>query len=154
MAGKVQAILNLEIVAWKAQPAPPLGPMLGANGVNIGAFTQEFNSKTQEYMQQFSGADVKIKCTLTVYADRTYALELIWPVTSGVIKWKLGIKKGASEPNKEQIATINRQQLEEIAEIVKPMMNTEKPESIIRSIAGTAKNMGIKIAPGAVKIAA
>lgn len=145
MAGKVQTILNLEIVAGKAQPAPPLWPMLGANGVNIGAFTQEFNAKTQDYVQQFAGADVKIKCILTVYQDRTYGLELIGPVTADVIKWKLGIKKGASEPNKDVVGTITKAQLEEVAEIVGPMLNTKKPESIIKTITGTAKSIGIKI---------
>jgi len=73
---KVQRILNLEVVAGKAQPAPPLWPMLWANWVNIGQFTKEFNEKTQELMQKFGWFDVKVKCKLTVYADRTFSLEL------------------------------------------------------------------------------
>jgi|GEM_PF-165184 len=151
MAKKVQAILNLEVVAGKAQPAPPLGPMLGANGVNIGAFIQEFNSKTQEYMQKFQGSDVKIKCRLTVFNDRTFNMELLGPVTSNLIKRKTGLKKGAGEPNKEELATLTRADLEEIAEIQKDSMNASDIEAIIRIIGGTAKNMGVKIEAGAIK---
>jgi large subunit ribosomal protein L11 len=92
MAGKITNILNLEIPAGKAQPAPPLGPMLGANGVNIGQFIKEFNEKTMDLMKQFNGSDVKIKAKLTVYADRSFDLVLGNPVTSNLILWKLGLK--------------------------------------------------------------
>ena len=100
---KIQKILSLEVPAGKAQPAPPLGPMLGANGVNIGQFIKEFNEKTQDLMKQFSGADVKIKAKLTVFADRTFQLELGTPVTSNLILWKLGEKLGSGEPNKKKL---------------------------------------------------
>jgi large subunit ribosomal protein L11 len=100
---KIQKILNLEVPAGKAQPAPPLGPMLGANGVNIGQFIKEFNEKTQDLMKQFGGADVKIKAKLTVFADRTFELTLGTPVTSNLILWKLGEKLGSGEPNKKKI---------------------------------------------------
>jgi large subunit ribosomal protein L11 len=100
---KVQTILNLEIPAGKAQPAPPLGPMLGANGVNIGQFIKEFNDKTMEYMQKFGGIEVKVKAKLTIYVDRTFLLEIGDPVTSGLIKWKLKVQTGSGEPNKKKI---------------------------------------------------
>ena len=100
---KVQSILHLEIPAGKAQPAPPLGPMLGAHGVNIGQFIKEFNDKTMELMQKFSGVDVKIKATLTIYIDRTFQLEIGDPITSGLIKWKLKQPTGSGEPNKKKI---------------------------------------------------
>lgn len=103
MAGKITNILNLEIPAGKAQPAPPLGPMLGANGVNIGQFIKEFNEKTMELMKQFGGADVKVKCTLTIYADRSFDLKIGSPVTSNLILWKLKQPKGSGEPNKTKI---------------------------------------------------
>ena len=103
MAGKIQNILNLEIPAGKAQPAPPLGPMLGANGVNIGQFIKEFNEKTMDLMKQFNGADVKIKATLTIYADRSFDLKIGSPVTSNLILWKLHQPKGSGEPNKTKI---------------------------------------------------
>jgi large subunit ribosomal protein L11 len=147
---KIQAILNLEIPAGKANPSPPLGPMLGANGVAIGSFTQDFNAQTQPHMQQFAGADVCIKCKLTVFADRTYDLKLLGPKTGDLIKWKLGLKSGSGEPNKKKVGKITRTQLEELAEIQKDAMNTTDLEAIIKIIAGTAKNMGLEIEAGAV----
>jgi large subunit ribosomal protein L11 len=103
MAGKITNILNLEVVAGKAQPAPPLGPMLGANGVNIGQFIKEFNDKTMDIMKQFNGADVKVKAQLTIFADRSFELKIGSPVTSNLILWKLGLKSGSGEPNKTKI---------------------------------------------------
>jgi len=144
MAGKITNVLNLEIPAGKAQPAPPLGPMLGANGVNIGQFIKEFNDKTMEQMKQFGGADVKIKCKLTIYADRTFDLELGSPVTSNLILWKLGLKSGSGEPNKKKIGKISRKDLEEIAELKKGDMNSNDIDTMVKIIAGTAKNMGIE----------
>ena len=141
MAGKITNILNLEIVAGKAQPAPPLGPMLGANGVNIGQFIKEFNEKTMEVMKQFSGADVKVKCQLTIYADRTFDLSIGSPVTSNLILWKLNLKSGSGEPNKTKIGTLSKKDLEEIALLKKGDMNSDNIESMMKSIAGTAKNM-------------
>jgi large subunit ribosomal protein L11 len=92
---KITRILNLEIPAGKANPSPPLGPMLGANGVAIGSFTKDFNDKTSEYMKQFQGFDVSIKCALTIYADRSYDIELLGPKTGDLIKRKLGLKSGS-----------------------------------------------------------
>jgi len=145
MAGKITNILNLEIPAGKAQPAPPLGPMLGANGVNIGQFIKEFNEKTMDLMKQFNGSDVKIKAKLTVYADRSFDLVLGNPVTSNLILWKLGLKAWSGEPNKNKIGKLTRKDLEEIAALKKGDMNSENIESMIKSISGTAKNMGIEI---------
>ncbi|HRX64223.1 MAG TPA: 50S ribosomal protein L11 [Candidatus Absconditabacterales bacterium] len=145
MAGKVQNVLNLEIVAGKAQPAPPLGPMLGANGVNIGQFTKEFNEKTQEFMQKFGGFDVKIKCKLTIYVDRTFKVEIGYPVTSNLILWKLKEKKGSGVPNKEKLpGKLTKADMEEIYEIKKGDMNAADLEGGMKIIAGTAKNMGIE----------
>jgi 50S ribosomal protein L11 len=150
MAGKITAILNLEVPAGKANPAPPLGPALGAKGVNIGQFTKEFNEKTQEFMQKFGGADVKVRCTLTVYADRTFDIQLKGFVTSNLILRKLKKQKGSGEPNKTKIGTLTRADLEEIAELQKPTMNSDNIDSIIKQIAGTAKNMGVEIEAGAI----
>jgi len=145
MAGKITNILNLEIPAGKAQPAPPLGPMLWANGVNIWQFIKEFNEKTMDLMKQFNGADVKIKATLTIYADRSFDLVLGNPVTSNLILWKLGLKAGSGEPNKTKIGKLTRKDLEEIAALKKGDMNSENIESMIKSITGTAKNMWIEV---------
>lgn len=147
---KAQNVLFLEVVAGKAQPAPPLGPMLWANGVNIGAFIKEFNDKTMDYMKLYAGADVKIKAKLEIFMDRTFKLTILWPVTSSLIKRKLNIKKGSSEPNSTKIGVIKRSDLEEIAEIQKDTMNTNDIEAVISSIAWTAKTMGLDVAPGAV----
>lgn len=145
MAGKITNILNLEIPAGKAQPSPPLGPMLGANGVNIGQFIKEFNEKSMDLMKQFSGADVKVKAELTIYADRSFDLKIGSPVTSNLILWKLNLKSWSGEPNKIKIWTLTRKDLEEIAQLKKWDMNSENIESMIKSITGTAKNMWIDV---------
>lgn len=151
---KLQTTLYLEVPAGKAQPAPPLWPMLGANWVNIGQFIKEFNDRTMDLMKQFGGADVKIRCVLKVFVDRTFELIINGPVTSNLILWKVGQKKGSGEPNKTKIATIKRADLEEIAEMQKEYMNTEDKEAIIRVIAGTARNMGVDVEKGAIPMAA
>lgn len=145
MAGKITNTLYLEIPAGKAQPAPPLGPMLGANGVNIGQFIKEFNEKTTDLMKQFSGVDVKIKAKLVIYADRSFDLTIGKPVTSNLILWKLNLPKGSWEPNKNKIGTLTRKDLEEIASLKEWDMNTNDLEAVIKAIAGTAKNMGVEI---------
>ncbi len=145
MAGKITNILNLEIPAGKAQPAPPLGPMLGANGVNIGQFIKEFNDKTMDLMKQFGGIDVKVKATLVIYADRTFDLTIGKPVTSNLILWKLGLAKWSGEPNKTKIGKITRKDMEEIAALKQGDMNSDNLESMLKAIAGTAKNMGVEV---------
>jgi len=146
MAGKVQNVLNLEIVAGKAQPAPPLWPMLWANWVNIGQFTKEFNDKTQDFMKQFQGFDVKIKCKLTVFNDRTFKLELWYPVTSNLILWKIKQKKWSGEPNKVKVPGIlTKADMKEIYEIKKWDMNAKDLDGAIKIIGGTARNMWVEV---------
>jgi len=140
---KVQTILNLEIPAGKAQPAPPLGPMLWANGVNIWQFTKEFNEKTMDYMKKFAPTDVKIKCKLTVFVDRTFQIEIWAPITSWLIKWKLNLTKGSWEPNKNKVWKLTRADLEEIYEIKKDDLNANSVEEWIKIIAWTARNMWV-----------
>lgn len=142
---KVQSVLYLEVVAWKAQPTPPLGPMLGAHGVNIGQFIKEFNDKTMDYMKKFQGVDVKIKAKLTIYVDRTFQLEIGTPITSGLIKWKIHQQTGSGEPNKKKVGKLTRADLEEIYEIKKEDLNAHSVEEGIKIIAWTAKNMGVEI---------
>lgn len=143
--------LYLEIPAGKAQPSPPLGPMLWANGVNIGQFIKEFNDKTMDMMKSFGGADVKVKCKLTIFADRTFTLELGKPVTSNLILWKIGQKLGSGEPNKKNIGKLTRKDLEEIVELKKGDMNTDDIEAMIKIIGWTAKNMWVEVEKGAIK---
>lgn len=149
---KIMNVLSLEIPAGKAQPSPPLGPMLWANWVNIGLFIKEFNDKTADLMKQFAWFDVKIKCKLTVYADRTFQLELWSPVTSNLILWKIWQKSWSGEPNKKTIGKLTRAMLEEIVELKKGDMNTDNIESAIKAIAGTAKNMWVEIEKWAIKL--
>lgn len=145
MAKKVQKVLNLEIPAGKAQPAPPLGPMLWANGVNIGEFTKEFNWKTSEMMQQFGGFDVKVKCSLTIYNDRSFDVEIGYPVTSNLVLWKMKQKKWSGEPNKSKIGTISRKDLAEIAEMKMDDFNAKDVVGAVKIIEGTCKNMGVEV---------
>lgn len=143
MAKQLSKILYLEVVAGKAAPNPPLGPMLGSNGVNIGQFIQEFNSKTVEYMQQFAPSDVKIKVKLSLFTDRSFDIELIGPVTSNLILWKAKQKIGSGEPNKKKIASLSVSDIEEISLLKQKSgdMNTDDLESIKKAVIGTAKNM-------------
>ena len=142
---KVQKILNIEVPAGKATPTPPLGPMLWANGVNIGQFTKEFNEKTADLMRQFGGIEVKIKVKLTVYVDRTFAMEIGTPVTSGLIKWRINQNLGSGEPNKKKVWKLTKADLEAIYDLKKSDLNANTPEQGYRIIAGTARNMGVDV---------
>ena len=143
---KVQRILNIEVPAGKATPTPPLGPMLGANGVNIGQFTKEFNEKTADLMKQFGGIEVKVKVKLTVYVDRTFEMDIGTPITSGLIKWRINQNLGSGEPNKKKIGKLTREDLEAIYELKKDDLNANDKEAAFKIIAGTARNMGVDVA--------
>ena len=139
---KVQRILNIEVPAGKATPTPPLGPMLGANGVNIG----QFNEKTADLMKQFGGIEVKVKVKLTVYVDRTFKMDIGTPITSGLIKWRINQNLGSGEPNKKKIGKLTREDLEAIYELKKDDLNANDKEAAFKIIAGTARNMGVDVA--------
>lgn len=143
---KVQRILNIEVPAGKATPTPPLGPMLGANGVNIGQFTKEFNEKTADLMKQFGGIEVKVKVKLTVYVDRTFKMDIGTPITSGLIKWRINQNLGSGEPNKKKIGKLTREDLEAIYELKQGDLNANDKEAAFKIIAGTARNMGVDVA--------
>ena len=133
------------MVAGKATPAPPTGPILGQHGINIGAFVKEFNDKTLETMKQFGGTPVKVPVNITVFVDRSYKMEILPPITPDLIKWKAGITKGSGEPNKNKVATITMADLEEIVDIKLPVMNTNNREAILKTFVGTAKSLGIEV---------
>lgn len=145
MSKKVQKQFTLHMPAGKATPAPPIGPILGQHGINIWAFVKEFNDKTQEIMQKFGGADVKVPAVIRVFVDRSFDMSLLPPVTSDLIKYKAKVKKGAGEPNKDKIATLSKADLEEIIDIKMSVMNTDKRESIMKSVIGTAKSLWIEV---------
>ena len=142
---KVQKILNIEVPAGKATPTPPLGPMLGANGVNIGQFTKEFNEKTADLMKQFGGIEVKMKVKLTVFVDRTFTMEIGAPITSGLIKWRISQNLGSGEPNKKKVGKLTLADLEAIYELKKSDLNANDKEAAFKIIAGTARNMGVDV---------
>ena len=145
MAKKVQIQFTLHMPAWKATPAPPIGPILGQHGINIWAFVKEFNDKTLETMKTYAPTQVKVPVNITVYVDRSYDMEILPPVTSDLIKWKAWVTKGAGEPNKLANGTVKRSDLEELIDIKMPVMNTRNRASIMKSFEGTAKSLGIKV---------
>lgn len=145
MAGKIQVQFTLHMVAGKATPAPPTGPILGQHWVNIWAFVKEFNDKTMETMQTYGWSEIKVPVIITVFIDRSYKMEILPPLTSSLLKYKAKIKSWAAEPNKQTVATLTEADLEEIVDIKMPVMNTNNRDSIKRSIKGTAKSLGIKI---------
>lgn len=142
---KLQSQLTLHMKAGKATPAPPVGPILGQHGVNIGAFVKEFNDKTMDTMKQYAGVDVKVPVLIRVYIDRSYDMQIFPPLMSDLLKWKAGIKSGSATPNKVKVATLSKADLEDIIAIKMPVMNTKRKDSLIKSITGTAKSMGIEV---------
>ena len=136
---KVKAIVQLQLQAGQASPAPPVGPALAPHGVNLMAFCKEYNAKTRDKQGMI------IPVVVTIYQDGTFTMQLKTPPTSFLLKRAAGIEKGASRPPKEKVGKVTRQQLREIAEIKKPDMNTDDIEAIMRQIEGTARNMGIEI---------
>lgn len=136
---KIKAIVKLAIPAGKANPAPPIGPALGQHGVPIMDFCKEFNAKTQSM-----GDDV-IPVILTAYEDRTFSFITKTPVTSHLIKKALKLAKGSSVPNKTKVGKLSKAQVEEIAKIKMPDLNTSDLAEAVRVIAGTARAMGVEV---------
>ena len=140
MPRKVVALIKLALPAGKANPAPPVGPALGQHGVNIMAFCKEYNAKTAEK------AGLVIPVEISVFEDRSFTFILKTPPASVLIKKAVGIDKGASEPNKQKIATITQDQLREIAQTKLPDLNANDIDAAMKIVAGTAKNMGVTVA--------
>ena len=140
MARKVVALIKLALPAGKANPAPPVGPALGQHGVNIMAFCKEYNARTADKV------GLVIPVEISVFEDRSFTFILKTPPASVLIKKAAGIEKGASEPNKQKVASITRDQLKEIAQTKMPDLNANDIEAAMKIVAGTARNMGIAIA--------
>ena len=141
MAKKVVNQVKLQIPAGRANPSPPIGPALGAAGVNIPMFCKEFNARTQKD----AGEGLIIPTIITVYADRTFSFELRTPPAAVLLLKAAKIDKGSGEPNKSKVATVRWAQGEEIAKVKMPDLNTKDIESAKRTIAGTARSMGINV---------
>ena len=141
MAKKIVNQVKLQISAGKANPSPPIGPALGAAGVNIPMFCKEFNARTQKD----AGEGLIIPTIITVYADRTFSFELRTPPAAVLLKKAAGIDKGSGEPNKTKVGKVTWSQVEEIAQRKLPDLNTTDIEAAKRIIAGTARSMGIEV---------
>ncbi len=139
MAKKVLKIIKAQAKGGQANPAPPLGPVLGQAGINIQDFCTKFNDKTKDRMGQL------IPVEITLYEDRSFTFILKQPPTSYLILQKLGKEKGSGTPNKEKIGTLKRSDIEAIAKQKMPDLNTTEIESAMRQVEGTAKNMGVVV---------
>jgi large subunit ribosomal protein L11 len=139
MAKKVTAQVKLQIAAGKATPAPPVGTALGPHGVNIMDFCKNFNAKTA------AQDGLIIPAVVTVYADRSYTFITKTPPAPVLLKRAAQVPKGSAEPNKTKVGTVTAQQVEEIARTKLPDLNCESLEAAIRSVAGTARSMGLDI---------
>jgi large subunit ribosomal protein L11 len=139
MAKKVVDVLKLQIPAGKANPSPPVGPALGQRGVNIMEFCKAFNEKTKDMM------GYNIPVIITVYADRSFTFITKQPPVTDFLKKAAGIQKGSSNPLKDKVGKITKAQLREIAEKKMPDLNTDDIEAAMKTIAGSAKSMGIEI---------
>ena len=139
MAQKVVGLIKLQIPAGKATPAPPVGPALGQHGVNIVAFTKDFNERTK------NDAGLIIPVVITVYEDRSFTFITKTPPAAVLIKKACGIDKASGVPNKNKVATITKEQVQKIAETKRPDLNAASLEAAMSMIAGTARSMGIVV---------
>ncbi|MFO9291653.1 50S ribosomal protein L11 [Legionella pneumophila serogroup 1] len=140
MAKKVEAYIKLQIPAGKANPSPPVGPALGQRGVNIMEFCKAFNATTQQMEQ-----GLPIPVVITVYSDRSFTFITKTPPASVLLKKAAGIQSGSGTPNTKKVAKLNVSQLEEIAKVKKPDLTAADLAAAVRSIAGTARSMGIEV---------
>lgn len=139
MAQKVVGYIKLQIPAGKATPAPPVGPALGQHGVNIMAFTKDFNERTK------NDIGLIIPVVITVYADRSFTFITKTPPAAVLIKKACKIESGSGVPNKTKVATITKEQLQKIAEQKMPNLNAANIESAMSMIAGTCRSMGVVV---------
>ena len=139
MTQKVIGYIKLQIPAGKATPAPPVGPALGQHGVNIMAFTKEFNERTKNDMGMI------IPVVITVYADHSFSFVTKTPPAAVLIKKACGIESGSGEPNKTKVATISSDQVRKIAEQKMPDLNASSVETAMKMVAGTARSMGVVV---------
>ena len=139
MAKKIIGQIKLQIPAGKATPAPPVGPALGQHGVNIMAFTKEFNAKTADQ------AGMIIPVVISVYQDRSFSFITKTPPAAILIKKAINLQSGSGEPNKKKVGKITSAQVKEIAELKLKDLNAATVESAMKMIAGTARSMGVEV---------
>ena len=139
MAKKVTGIVRLQVPAGKANPAPPIGPALGAQGVNIMAFCKQFNAATADK----DGLDIPV--VITVYADKSFTFILKSPPAAVLLKKAAGLQKGSGTPNKTKVGKVTKAQIHEIGKTKAADLNATDPEHAARMIEGTARSMGITV---------
>jgi large subunit ribosomal protein L11 len=139
MAKKIRAVITLQIMAGKANPAPPVGPALGQHGINIMGFCKEYNEKTAGQAGSIVPAEI------TVYEDRSFAFVLKTPPASDLLKKAAGIEKGSRAQKREKVATISRDDVKSIAELKLKDLNANDIESAMKMVEGTARSMGIEV---------
>lgn len=139
MAKKVTGTVKLQIAAGQANPAPPVGPALGSQGINIMAFCKEFNAATKDK------AGLIIPVIITIYQDKSFSCVYKSPPAAVLLKKAAGVASGSKVPNKEKVGKVTRKQVLEIVKIKLPDMNATNEEAAFRSICGTARNMGIEV---------
>lgn len=141
MAKKVVNQIKLQIIGGKATPSPPVGPALGQAGVNIPMFVKEFNARTAH----LAGENVVVPTVITVYSDKSFTFIVKPPPTAVLLVKAAKADKGSGEPNKKKVGSVTRAQVEEIARIKIPDMNTADIQAAMRSVEGTARSMGVEI---------
>lgn len=139
MAKEVLKKIKLQCPGGQATPAPPVGPALGQHGVNIGQFVKQFNDRTKDLQGILSPVEI------TVYKDKSFTFIIKSPPASVLLKQLAGIAKGSSEPNKQAVGQVNKQQLKEIASKKLADLNASSLDAAVKMIEGTARNMGIKV---------
>ena len=139
MAEKIQGYVRLQLPAGAANPAPPVGPALGAQGVNIMGFCKEFNAKTKDQ------AGMIIPVVITVFSDKSFTFILKSPPASVLLKKAAGIATGSAKPNSDKVGKVTKKQIIEIIKLKMADLNANSEEAAIRMIAGTARNMGIEV---------
>ncbi|HKL94511.1 MAG TPA: 50S ribosomal protein L11 [Clostridia bacterium] len=139
MAKKINAVVKLQLPAGKATPGPPVGSSLGPHGINIPAFTKEFNDKTAKQ------AGLIIPVVITIYGDRTFSFVLKTPPAAVLIKKACGIETGSATSNKNKVAKITKAQIKEIAETKMPDLTAANIDTAMSEIAGTARSMGVVV---------
>ncbi len=139
MAKEIVATIKLQIPAGQANPAPPVGPALGQNGVNIMGFCKEFNAATQK-----QAGDI-LPVVITVYKDKSFTFITKKPPASILLKKAAGIAAGSKEPNKNKVAKLTRKQVMDVVKVKMPDMNATSEEAAYRTLCGTARQMGIEV---------
>ena len=140
MAKKVSGYIKLQVPAGAANPSPPIGPALGQQGVNIMEFCKQFNAQTQKLEK-----GLPIPVIITVYSDRSFTFIMKTPPASVLIRKAIGIEKGSGAPNTTKVGKISRKQLEEIAKTKQPDLTAASLEAAVRTVAGTARSMGVDV---------